>query len=682
MLQVRLYFDTGFDGVNIPATPDLLDNGDFVYEDVPAIDLLQRKGLGKLTIKRKYGYTEGLYTDVTRYSRTLESVDYIKITGTPEGTNTLGAVYYSVLGVEMNAADTATLTILEDFITTAGGFARLKFNSGFITRRSGSNVTFGNKRKMPDEYLTCAYPMVYTSKLVGDNARPDRTYTLIESTIDLTRGAEVKVVTDPEDPNNAVSVPTMRPITGTTTYEIGTNINNETMADVVPNPTGARIYRVSPGGTIELGVNNARALGLEKSILSQYTVPQDMVLFSFDASSNTVRGRKKSFAALNILPTQIDLSTINTTIYQIVREGLIGASGERMEFSAAELYLEKQFTGEEFTPRVIRVVDPRPEGRPYYRFAKITDRIVFAPTDFADADIDNHYFRDYSVAGAKWVKLPFMFTEISGIDILEQKFKNTRRVEERQFAGQNAMLSQASALARLSEAGGYVGGGLGLIGSGINNIASLWGGMNIGATGEISTSNMQLGKAAGGAASMAGQALGFMGSHAAHMAATNMADIAQTTALGMYTLQRNKELYDYGVQITNVVPEVANTGDTNFMRDITQNKVVVYKIAPDQRDVSRLNKILKMFGEKDFTTIEASDDVWNMIGGRYFKYVRIQGAQICTNNPRTDALPNYPIMSIAEREGAKAQLEAGVRMWLMAPRKYATINDPTNYAVG
>ena len=670
MLQVRLYFDTGFDGVNIPATPDLLDNGDFVYEDVPAVDLLQRKGLGRLTIKRKYGYTEGLYSDVTRYSRTLESVDYIKITGTPEGNNTLGAVYYSVLGVEMNAPDTATLTILEDFITTAGGFARLKFNSGFITRRSGSNVTFGHKRKMPDEYLTCAYPMVYSSKLVGDNARPDRTYTLIESTIDLTRGAEVKVVTDPNDPNNAVSVPTMRPITGTTTYEMGTNINNEISADVVPNPTGARIYRVSPGGTIELGVNNARALGLEKSILSQYTVPQDMVLFSFDATSNTVRGRKKSFAALHILPTNIDLSRINTTIYQIAREGLIGASGERIEFSAAELYLEKQFTGEEFTPRVIRVVDPRPEGRPYYRFAKISDKITFAPSDFADADIDNHYFRDYSVAGAKWVKLPFMFTEISGIDILEQKFKNTRRVEERQFSGQDKLLEQAFALTRLSESGGYVGGGLNLIGSAISNIASAWG------------ENAQLGKAAGGAVSMGGQALGFMGSHAAHMAATNMTDIARENALGLYSLQRDKELYDYGVQITNVVPEVVNTGDTNFMRDITQNKVVVYKIAPDERDVSRLNKILKMFGEKDFTAIETSDDVWSLIGGRYFKYVRIQGAQICTNNPRTDALPSYPIMSIAEREGAKAQLEAGVRMWLMAPRKYATIDDPTNYAVG
>lgn len=674
MLQVRLYFDTGFDGVNIPATPDLLDGGDFVYEDVPAVDLLQRKGLGKLTIKRKYGYSESLHSDITRYVRTLENVDYIKITGTPEGNNnnTLGAVYYSVLGVEMNSPDTAILTILEDFITTAGGFARLKFNSGFITRRSGSNVTFGNKRKMPDEYLTCAYPMVYTSKLIGDNARPDRTYTLIESTIDLTRGAEVKVVTDPNDPNNAVSVPTMRPITGTTTYEIGTNINNEISADVVPNPTGARIYRVSPGGTIELGVNNARALGLEKSILSQYTVPQDMVLFSFDATSNTVRGRKKSFAALHILPTNIDLSRINTTVYQIAREGLIGASGERIEFSASELYLEKQFTGEEFPPRVIRVVDPRPEGRPYYRFAKISDVNSIAPSDFVEADVDNHYFRDYSVAGAKWVKLPFMFTEISGIDILEQKFKNTRRVEERQFAGQNAMLSQASALARLSEAGGYVGGGLNLIGSGINNIASVWGG---------GAENIQLGKAAGGAASMAGQALGFMGSHAAHMAATNMADIAQTTALGMYTLQRNKELYDYGVQITNVVPEVANTGDTNFMRDITQNKVVVYKIAPDVRDVTRLNKILKMFGEKDFTAIEASDDVWSLIGGRYFKYVRIQGAQICTNNPGTDVLPSYPIMSIAEREGAKAQLEAGIRMWLMSPKKYANIDDPTNYAV-
>ena len=706
MLNVRLYFDTGFDGVNIPVDPSLLDNQDIAYVDVPAVDLLQRKGLGKLTIKSKYGFETnaipGPSSFALDHTKTLESVDYVKITGTLEGSNNnvLGAVYYSVLSVEMQSVDTAVLILLQDYITTAGGFRKLKFNAGIITRKSGVNESFGEKDKFEDEYLGCAYPLILGYQIVGDTGYENNPYTLVESTIDLTRGIEVKQASDPNDPTITANIATMKPISGSTTYKMAKSVSSQSQnLQEIPNPTGARIYSITPGGSIELGIINARSLGLEKCILNQYQIPTSMLVYNYDANGNTLIGIKKEFGGPYAVP-EAKSDRVNVDVYKLCRMGMIGASGERVEFDAEQLYVETWSQGQPTQQHVsvVRIVDPRPDGRPYYRFGYINHNNQNIPhgavptEQGGDPLQDNYPFAIYAVAGAKWNKLPLMFTEVSGMDIIAQKFKNTRSVVDRQFAGQNAMLTDAFRAARISEGLSNIGNMAGLAGQAAGGIASIWGGVakNVGGAmagryasptfGELAD-DINLGGAYSAGGGIARSALGAMQSQAMHMAATNMADIAQSTNLGVYTMQRNKELYDFGVQMYNVVPEVTSCGDVDFMRDITQNRCVVYRYEPDSRDVSRLTKILKMFGEKDFTSIDGKDDVWNLVGGYYFKYIRIQGADVRTNyEVNSGVIANHSVMSLAEREGVKSQLEAGVRIWNIVPKTYEVgYTDYTNY---
>ena len=724
MLNVRLYFNTGFDGVNIPFSPAILDNPSdwIVYKDVPAVDLVQRKGLAKLTIKCKLGSSyAGSDTPPVgdtpfaqnNYSDTLESVDYVRISGTPESAasinKVIGNVYYSVLNVEMQSSDVAVLILLEDYITTAGGISRLRFNDGIITRLSGEDCSFGNKPWIDDEYLACQYPMWTRCVLVGDyqDEGEAKEYTFVESTIDLTKQPSIKTVGNEEA---FVNVPTMDPVLlhKTNYFFPVTYTSTTSKVKELPNPTGAALFQVAPGNQIELGMQNARALGLESALLSQYVVPSDMVVYQWSGQTLNIYGRKKRF---NVgLPAPFRDNTYNIAMNKLLKVGLIGASGDHLDFDIRDVYREDN--NGIISNSIVRAVDPRPEGRPYYRFSFIKSAYFGLGMNIydslsgntADAEMSNVPFSIYAVKGAKWRKVPFHFTEVSGMEILEQKYKNTRAVTERQFAGQNAILGQALATARLSEAinvpkmaagaaEGVIGGATG----GFSNYERMLGSKNL-SGGQITAGLLGMGaNVAGGLVSSAADAAN---SYLMHAAATNMADIAQSTAYGVYAAERNKELYDFGVSMYTVAPELQGTGDMDFIRDITDNCCVYYYTVIDDKDRVRLNKILKMFGEKTYLPLDAKDNAQSeslqgaeyFNRGKYFNYIRITGANIAANDApinRSDwqeygysqVRPDAPApISKAEREGAKAQFEAGVRMWKIPPRSYEYgYIDNTNY---
>lgn len=647
-MNVRLYFNTGYDTGNVPDTPAKLDNE--LWRDCPAIDLLQNKYLAEITVKSTY---KGSYLDGRL---DLDSADYLRLT-TDEGR----AVYYAIDSVEMLSHDTAKFKVTEDFITTAGGLENIKILSGIITRRSKSSNDYKESSFLDDELLGCAKPLELEFE-VASKGNTNNFFEGTESTIDLSHGINYQSITDATSGISQL-IPTMLRADKATVYKMGAS---DGTYQELPNRTGAKLYTQRsnvPGSpdNIEENVAKARSLGVENAILSQYKIPYDFV--SYDSNSNTLNGIGAVVDTdLDIIPSDIDVTHAYRCVFSGDRSkfGLIGASGDKIEFNAEEIAFKEQGSGSptlfQNDVKIRRAVDPRPEGRPYYRFENIhAGRMSrYGGISWANSDLM------FSVKGAKWNNSPLKFTEISGGNILEQQFYNSRRVTDRQYAGTIAQLKNASSMARLNEAYNFlVGGEKAIIGTGLGALG-VAGGAGLGSF-----------------LSQAGiTANDLLTSRIRNASITNAAEIAQATTEGVYEFNKIKEYYDYGVRTQTIAPEVWFTDDMDTLRDISGNGCVVYRYKPSLEDVARLTVIIKMFGEKTFVPIENNTlvSLLRILAqnpcGHYFSYIQIEGAQISEAGGGSGTTK----LSKAEREGMSAQFSAGVRFWRNTT--------PKNYQVG
>lgn len=645
-MNVRIYFNTGYDTGNVPDTPAKLDNE--LYKDCPAIDLLQNKYLAEITVKCTY---KGSYLDGRL---DLDSADYLRLT-TDEGRS----VYYAINSVSMLANDTAKFSVTEDFITTAGGLENIKILSGIITRRSKANNEYRDSSFLDDELLGCAKPLELEYELAskGSNTYFEGT----ESTIDLSHGISYQSISD--GPNTQL-VPTMLRADNSTTYKMGAS---DGTYQELPNRTGARLFTQRsnvPGSpdNIEENVAKARSLGVENAILSQYKIPNNFV--SYDSNSNTLNGIGAVVDTdLDIIPSDVDTTKIYVCVFSGDRSKfcIIGASGDRIEMNPEEIAFREQ-SSDPTVPtlfqndvKVKRAVDPRPEGRPYYRFENIHAGKMSQHGAIMRANADMMF----SVKGAKWNNSPLKFTEVSGGNILEQQFHNSRNVTDRQYAGTMAQLRNASSMARLNEAYNFLAGGAkAILGTGAGALGVAGGGSVIDFLGQ-----------AGGTAS------DLLTSRMRNISITNAAEIAQSTTEGVYEFNKIKEYFDYGVRTQTIYPEVWFADDMDTLRDVSGNGCLVYRYKPASEDVARLTVIIKMFGEKVFYPIDNKTlvELLRILSlnpcGHYFSYIQIEGAQISEAGGGSTTK-----LSRAEREGLSAQFAAGVRFWRNAT--------PKNYQVG
>lgn len=650
-MNVRIYFNTGYDTGNVPDTPAKLDNE--LYQDCPAIDLLQNKYLAEITVKCTY---KGTSLD-GRFS--LDSADYLRLT-TDDGR----AVYYAINSVEMLAHDTAKFKVTEDYITTAGGIDGIKILSGIVTRRSKANNEYRDSSFLDDELLGCAKPLELEYELVSPGSTSYFEGT--ESTIDLSHGISYQSISD--GPNTQL-VPTMLRADNSTTYKMGAS---DGTYQELPNRTGARLFTQSnntPGspGNIEENVAKARSLGVENAILSQYKIPNNFV--SYDSNSNTLNGIGAVVDTdLDIIPSDVDVTKTYRSVFSGDRSKfcIIGASGDKIEMNPEDIAFREQSSPSSPTlfqndVKIKRAVDPRPEGRPYYRFENIHAGKMSYLGGLTMANIDMMF----SVKGAKWNNSPLKFTEVSGGNILEQQFHNSRNVTDRQYAGTMAQLRNASSMARLNEAYNYLAGGAkAIIGTGIGAAGVAGGG-----------SVMDFLGAAGGTAS------DLLSSRMRNISITNAAEIAQSTTEGVYEFNKIKEYFDFGVRTQTIYPEVWFADDMDTLRDVSKNGCLIYRYKPSTEDVARLTTIIKMFGEKVFYPID-NKTLEDLLGastlnpcGHYFSYIQIEGAQVSAAGGQPVHVDlRTATFSKAEREGLSAQFAAGVRFWRNAT--------PKNYQVG
>lgn len=145
------------------------------------------------------------------------------------------------------------------------------------------------------------------------------------------------------------------------------------------------------------------------------------------------------------------------------------------------------------------------------------------------------------------------------------------------------------------------------------------------------------------------------------IAANNYNSIIDNTQYNIqgYGLKRKSELADLYINNVVQVPTVQIPYNTDILRDFYDNGVLLYRYLYNSADVTRIDKLLTMYGYKHAKALERSD----FTNRTYFNFVSCQTVSIGGNPAWIN-------------EGAAEQLKAGVRVWHTAPNTSYYTNNP------
>lgn len=574
---VKLYKDTGFNAVNIPDSPILLGQPFITRESVSSV---QNRFLTSVTLS------------CTSFSQ-VRDVDYCQCDD----------FYYFVTGIKMLSSDVAELTLVPDFITSAGGPTSLVYLDGITDRFHVNSDKFGEYTES-DPYLTTNEPLqLLTSEWLIDQSTTDEEQTTyILSTVDLSEmGANpeelAKTFTDPTS-GESVTIPSLKPVSDYTVFELE---ENTTHID------GSQLFLANNENVIK-GLQYCRDVGAETAILAQYAIPTK---FIYQIEEPEGSGKIKKIYAMETasytdLPINFAEVKNKRLLYgDLCNYGILTASGNKTEFSPEDIS-----DGED--PMVICKMDIRPDGKPYFRFEK-----------YLGNSTRSGYWLN-AVGGETWRSIPLTFTSKSGSIIDNYNFESKRVINQN---ARNYEVTQQK---------------LGLAQTGINAIGSA-----VGSVGSILTGDVMAGVQ--GAANLLNTGLSVAG---------QINTMNYTTQ--QYELQRQNELYNFGVSQSIVVPTVMFPYSNGSIRDYVGNGCMVYRYRPTDSDLSRLDKILTMYGYKCTRPFES----WMLSSRQYFNYIQVHGLTVGGN------LPQW------WKAGIISQLTTGVRIWHVRPNPDYYTNNP------
>ena len=581
-----LYKSTGFNVVNIPDGPALLASvGNPI--SVPALDIVQDRFLQTVRVH-------------ATYSQVMD-VDYAQI----------GDFYYMVTGIHMLSGDTCQLSLIPDFLTSAGGVSDIDFIDGMTERVHVSDDTYG-KYTEHDELMAPAEPL----QIALDNFTPDELiqdpaddYIFVESTVDLVANASRTVAVTYTNGTEIVTVPTNAHLSDVTEFRYGPSGQYRSS-----HMTGVFDGRRSVLSVFE-GIQKTRDLGTESAIIAQYAVPAGYIQEANNGGSgaffNYVEGCSR-LVNLN-LPYQYGTYTPNNlkVLYSdFTKYGILTTSGDRVEYNPYDVY----DSGD--TSPLLRVnADPRPDGKPYFRYDKYKT--------IGSSGLD--FFID-CVSGQTWEQVPLVYQGKSGSALTRLQFDSERKMTDEVFErtlenGRNAAL--------------IAGAGKGF------------------QTGYSTFS--PFGTSTGVAGGIAASGLGILAADLAY-------DYIENET--RYTYQKNarNELLKYAVgAYSSTAPVLSQPYAADLARDVQHNGAWCYRYHYSENDMRRIDKLLTMYGYKHVKALEASD----FTSRQDFNYVSARGVEVTGNN--RSPLPRWWC------EGIAAQLEAGTRIWHVAP-------DPTLYS--
>lgn len=593
---VKCFYNTGFDAVNIPDSPALLN--EFQTKEFPAVDILQPAGLSSVAISASWGDVQG--------------VDYCQI----------GSEYYSVGVPRMTSADVAVLPLVSDQLTTNGGPKQLSYLDGVTERHTTAEDNLFEYTQ-DDEYMAPQQALlldVAGMLFAGGSS----SHTAVESTIDLVklgaqfdsegnfngRGITFADTTEAYS-GESVTVPYVEGVGARTNYQIGGEASNSVLS---PN---TRLYEASESYPLVMNALAAvRSLGVESALISQVAYPDTFVqcVIGNDGQYSSTVGKEQSQSCG--LAFEYNTTVKNKKVFsgQYNKYGLLTASGANGE------YLPEQINDGNDSPNVKSIADPRPDGKPYFRFENYE----------GNTDVSGFFIS--CVSGMQWQNVPLTYTSPSGSYMNEVNFQNDARI-----AGSAHVFSQRQAAIDTAQnaISGY-----------INAAGNVAGAIGSGLTGDF-------GKAAAGVFSGAS---GIVNTTVDTQQA--IATIANNQT--QYEMARNKELQNYQISQTVVAPTVLFPFNANIIRDFIGNGVIVYRYKYSTEDTTRIDKLLTMFGYKDTAPLTST-----MFNARtYFDYVRAYGVSIGGN------------IAMWRRKIIVEQLNAGVRVWHVKPNVSYYNNNP------
>lgn len=577
--SVRLYINSGFNSVNIPDNPTLLD-GQNNFIDVPALDILQDRNLSVIRVKVLWD--------------NVKDADYLRLTKT----GTQETWYYSVDNIVMENTDTASLSVTPDYINSIGGVMNIQILDGITERVHVSDDGFGLYEDT-DPLLEPKEPLEITTEFrdfnsVGGNV-------IIESTVNpvVTLQASKSNKFDYSDPVTgeitSVNVPVLAYNERKTYYRIPAIDPNNTHE----TERGTTLYLFSGGFTALQAIALLRSLGVEQCIVSQVLYPFSMVELDnqpftseefTDPSGNAIpytyiqhaTGKKIVDTPNN---SKFDFEWKNTVKNKLVeysqhcKYGIITTAGNTLEAKAKDI-IKPNMT----RPMLVCISDPNPDGKPYFRFSVMNGD-----------ESDTGFWRN-CIAGMAWKQVPLMFTGKSG-SLLDTMHVRTSIGE----IGRNVQMQQIQGVS------GFANGLFGGILSAIAGIPKEYFGVNDGSISPVMKAGvigkgLNTGLASGGLSNS--------------ILAKSFGDI-----------EKAKTLSDYKYETDIVTPTVNFPYNSDIIRDYMGNGVMAYRYTYSNDDVQRIDKLLTMYGYKHTKMLETSD----FNNRQYFNYVKCNDITVTGN---------------------------------------------------
>lgn len=634
--QVRIYSNTGLNIENTLDNPTRLNSlAASNVLDVDPVYILTNQGLSSLI--------------VSATKTQLSNADYLRI-----GNSSEGFEYYDIVRVgEPVTESTTVLYIKNDPLASIGGITRsdttvsagFMITDGVTDRVTVTDDTWGKYTeddplcapqeplKLETEWITPENTnntgMTLSSLAIGVD--PNAAI-FCETSIDLvatycskhakTYTTSVGDVTTPYVDNIAggetsfgfESDPNIRISDGTKIYVKNQNFTYE--------GAGADIQT-----TIEAGISIARSLGIESAIFEQWAVPTGFLgLITYTNNIKNVTDPEEdevsSVTNQRVSMIQGATGTLTSTLtpdYATVQNrrilygrynnyGIITCSGNKCEFMPEEVITADEFSNNS-APGITFNVDPRADGAPYYRFTTING--------------DTEFWRN-ALAGEKWARVPLVYSSGSGNELSRLTMVNSLQAQNTQAVASNVGGILSSAIGAIS---GLIGPG-GTETNTSRDVISPYTGRAI-MHNERTTTTTGTGSFNGSGIS------GVIGS------ATNLIGYRAGVKNALQSLYLDQSVY---------IPQVDFAYNASILRDLKGNGIMVYKYHMSDDDVTRIDKLLTMYGYK--TTQPVTIDM-------FYRHAKFD--YIAVDNLQVTGLPKWRAQDLAD------QLNGGVRIWHCLP---------------
>lgn len=615
LYDVIAYKNTGFNSVDIPSSPSLLEGCEKTL--YPQVDVVQNRGLAILRLADEYD--------------NIKSVDYIKV----------GDAYYTLASYPVMLSDSVVeFTLREDFITTLGGIETISFKNAYIEYAHVPDDTFA-RWVIPDTRWTPSkiIELEQESLLVPPADPGVINIKFISSTIDLVKQGRTKECvsyTDTTQPDLSVQVPEIFQSEVNTRFAFkALNADGDFGVRYTTTPS-TYIYQMGytylsssndevsfDNPEVMMGISRARGLGIDSCILAQYLVPSAYI----DIPSSKINGENLQYT--KIVPTinQISNKSLNfmqdigsytphnnkvfysnewnkITIFNM-------ASGASSSFMPENLY--KAGTQSANTPQFIITADLRATGKPIcyplYLYGKI-----------------NRYMQN-AVFGLTWQNAEVVMYGAAG---QERAFRDyAYSVSDRNFNR-----SYANKQAGVSALKGYGDNIMGLAEAGANGYKQMQGGA-------IDQSSAGLVSGAGSRVS------GLLYSNTQYQ-------LEQQKRDWDYNFQRYKEAERYVYDHVVVSPNVYFPRGES-LRDFFGNGFFALRYHLSETDAREYDEFLDLFG---YPVGEVSDSLEFFKSRAYFNYVSCSSITILEDG-----------YTMQEREGLSEQLKS-CRLWHVLPKSW------------